>query len=155
MKNNIDTIIKATTFGMFALGTIMGGIVLGTICFVGTIVVWLFLYQYVELWFYNQTLKRYARKKNNIYVYSEHPHDKTVYLRAKAHRKLLQESGNKLDVNVYEIYYRDAVNPDESWEQYEYRRDEFIRNDRYNRHQHLNSAQRSWYVRHMLEQTEA
>lgn len=97
-------------------------------------------------------LRQLAQQKDNIYIQSEWPGDTGVYKRAQEMRRLLKESGNKLNVEVVEIYFQDYVAPTETWDEFLVRRFEVIKEDKARRHQYLNSLQRQWYVQQVLAQ---
>lgn len=88
---------------------------------------------------YVQELRRYAQQTENIYIMSESPEDTQVFLRAEYSRNKLIESGNALNVEVHELYYRDPrYSVVEDWSQFLYRADLFIQSDRQKRALFLN-----------------
>lgn len=97
-------------------------------------------------------LKQYAVQVENIYEFSLHENDKEVYKRAEEHRKYLKLSKNKLDVEVQEIYFRDGEHINETWEEFQQRKDFFIRNDRSIRHSKLKKANNEWYIKNHHQQ---
>lgn len=97
-------------------------------------------------------LKEYAVRVDNIYVYSLYEDDRTVVQRAKIEAQLLWESGNKTDIAIHKIIFRDGL-PHETWEEFEARLDSFIKADAIARHKEL--KQRGgveFYEAHALNQ---
>lgn len=92
-------------------------------------------------------LKKYGSMFENIYEYQKAPTDKQVLLRVEKHKKWLRLSKNKMNVQVRMGFFRDSRNPNESWEEYELRRDEEIAEDRKKRHKKLEKKHgRNFYL---------
>lgn len=92
----------------------------------------------------------------NIYVCQQSETDKKVMVRAEEHQRLILLSGNEMGIEVKTIFFQDAANCNETWEEYIDRRDAFIANDRILRHQELESTQgRSYYLKELHGQQEA
>ncbi|MEZ5044109.1 MAG: hypothetical protein R2828_29720 [Saprospiraceae bacterium] len=140
------------TFGIFVAGSLWQGIIGGLILVLGWASLLIFTWPFLIAWDHKQKLKKYAVQRENIYVYSLYPGDRSVYERAGVHRSLLKESSNQLGVIVHEIYFRDAGFEDEKWEDFPERRDTFILEDTKRRHLKLNSQDRDWFKIHILNQ---
>lgn len=135
------------------IGLLNHGFTFAVYSFVISIVLEVLLYPFAKKWLYNNELKSYARQIENIYEYSEGKTDKEVFARAEYHRKKLTESGNKLHVKVFEIYFQDSKNVNENWEEFEARKDLFISDDKQKRHTYLNNLGRKFYKAEILHQS--
>jgi hypothetical protein len=99
---------------------------------------------------YRRKLRHYGRRLENIYEWQQSPKDKTVVIRAQKHEEWLELSGHKMGVQVITLFYQDAHNPSETWEEYTDRVAATIANDRILRHQEIESSQgRDYYLREM------
>ncbi|WP_367390138.1 hypothetical protein [Lewinella sp. LCG006] len=99
---------------------------------------------------YRSKLHHYGHRLENIYEWQQSPDDKKVVLRAQKHQEWLQLSGHKMGVRVITIFYQDAHNPSETWEEYTDRVAATIANDRILRHQEIERSQgRDYYLREM------
>lgn len=112
----------------------------------------LFVHGYLIRLAYNRQLERYARQVFNIYERSLHPHDDEVYERAQEHRTLLTTSGNLLEVKVVEIYYRDYMAPNETWDEFLQRAHNIQTEDHAKRVEWLNKLDRDFFKAEVLQQ---
>lgn len=140
------------TFGLFVLGSFWKGIIGGIIISGAWACILIIAWPFLIAWGHKQELKRYAIQRENFYVSSLYPGDRSVHNRADYHRDMLEESGNQLGVKVHEIYFRDASFESETWEEFEKRRDSFILEDTKKRHIKINSQDRDWFKLHILNQ---
>lgn len=101
---------------------------------------------------YNRLLARYARIVFNIYESSLFPGDDQVYERAQEHRFLLAESGNRLEVKVVEIYFRDYMAPNETWDEFLQRARNIQDEDHAKRVEWLNRLDRDFFKAEVLQQ---
>lgn len=101
---------------------------------------------------YNRLLERYARIVFNIYERSLYPEDDQVYERAQEHRFLLAESGNRLEVKVVEIYFRDYMAPNETWDEFLQRARNIQDEDHAKRVEWLNRLDRDFFKAEVLHQ---
>lgn len=100
-----------------------------------------------------EKLHYYGRLLTDLYVYSETPDDRTLLLRADEHRHWLEKAGNQSGVQVHIIPYRDKDNPTESWEEYQTRKAEIIRQCETARHNFIEEAEgREFYLRQVHQQ---
>lgn len=106
----------------------------------------------VKQYLHAQTLKAYGNYTENIYVYSLHEQDNTVRKRAQHERTMLDTAGNRLGVEVVAIYYQDAEYRNETWEQFEQRRDETILQDKQKRALHIKHKDPDFFTTHFLLQ---
>lgn len=93
-------------------------------------------------------LKEYGRRIENIYVLSLRPGDRSVMRRVAKERDWLERSGNRLGVQVIPIFFKDAENVTESWEEFQERAEMEIADDRRRRHTSFSETDRSWYIRY-------
>lgn len=66
-------------------------------------------------------LKKYGRITMPIIEYQRDEEDREVFVRAERHRALLVESGNKWNIQVYEIYFCEAGHWGEDFNTYLWR----------------------------------
>lgn len=115
----------------------------------------------------NLLLDKYARQSENIYVWSANEYDRNVRKRANLQRALLEESGcteawksrGLRPPVVVEIFFADGENVNETWEEFQERKEKVIQEDRKRRHIFLNSLpdtdkdkSREWYITEILRQ---
>ena len=136
----------------FVVGAATIGMVYTTVVMVLYVALSVYCWAWLRAWAYTKLLEQYARQRENIYEYSRTENDREVYHRAAEHRRLLQQSGNELQVEVKEIYYRDWDAPNETWESFLFRVEAEIARDRAKRHAWLNSQGREFYKGAILEQ---
>lgn len=108
--------------------------------------------------FRNAELSRFAKQIENIYICHENANerDETIAMRAAYAEQMLAESGNqihkRLPVKVHKIYFRAGEFVNESWTDYELRRDAFIAEDKRKRHIMLEKLDPRWYEKYVLNQ---
>lgn len=100
--------------------------------------------------YYRSKLRYYGKRLENFYVFQQSPTDKKVVIRAREHERWIRLSGNTMDVRVLTIFFQDAHNPSETWEEYTERVAATIANDRMLRHTEIETTQgRDYYLREM------
>jgi hypothetical protein len=99
---------------------------------------------------YRRKLRHYGKRLENIYEWQQSPTDKRVVVRAQEHEEWVKLSGNKMGIRVITLFFQDAHNPSETWEEYTDRVAATIANDRILRHQEIERSQgRDYYLREM------
>ncbi len=99
---------------------------------------------------YRRKLRHYGKRLENIYEWQQSPTDKRVVVRAQEHEAWIKLSGNKMGIRVITLFFQDAHNPSETWEEYTDRVVATIANDRTLRHQEIEHSQgRDYYLREM------
>lgn len=96
-----------------------------------------------------EKLIEYGDRFENVYVSSQFPDDANVVWRAERERELLEISGNKLDVQVLIICFREGARVNETWEEFEAFRDAVIANDRATRHEEVLQKYPAFYRQHV------
>lgn len=120
-------------------------IVLGLIAF--------FLYKELRTYVGKEIEVCTSNIKENIYVYSEHPGDETVYIRQLALEKMIMASKNKWYPMVVAIYFRDGQNANELWAgTWPARLLQTFLQDRDKRHRHLSKDYPEDYRKYILKQ---
>lgn len=106
----------------------------------------------LNIWAERAMLREYGQRLENIYECSRSPDDNQVYHRAQAHRSWLERSGNKNNVRVHELIFREGEFVNETISQYQERVDLFIQDDRAKRHRFIRDNDRVLYLKHMKKQ---
>lgn len=152
MKSRLIEITAWLALIVFCIATMQGSIVYGFLSLLVMILLYVIFHNFIERWMYRIELDSYKNKTKNIYVRSLNKDDKEVFLRAEHHREKLIESGNKMNLSVFELYFRDEKNANENWEEFEFRSDEFEKEDNLKMNVKFSKQDRDWYKKHYLNQ---
>lgn len=145
-------IFVCISFALCMYAVLSGGMLWGLPCVALCLAVWVVGETLRLRREHIQELKRYATQTDNEYVYSEYVGDPTVRQRADQARALIEESGNQTNIQVIEIYANAGAYVNESWEDFEARREAIIAEDKKKRHTFLESKHRDFYLTHTLKQ---